>query len=361
MRPRMHGRTFASLVAAVLIFAAPALSWTLDLADGRVRLTLNEGIGRFSLSCQTRAGGVFVPLLASQDPRTTSVSIVVGNKIYRMGESSEFSEKVEKTPAGGRFVWKSSFLQVTESFTFIASTGSSVSDGVRIDLNIRNLSEQDITAGVRYLFDTYLGESSFIHFRTDTMTQLTHELTLTAADKAAYWLSPLSGDADNFGLQMMLSGQGVTVPDRVIFANWKRLSDASWTFDTSSVRNFSLLPYSVNDSAVAQYYDPRAIPRAGDATITIAMGAYAKAGFSAGAAPTQDLSSSLQQSLTAAQTASDVGQAVRVDLQTVDKILARIDAAFAAGATISDDDLAILKSALADLGGRSSRYATNGK
>ena len=66
---------------------------------------------------------MYVPLLAAQDPRTTMLSIVVGNKIYRMGESSEFSEKAERVPGGARFVWKSSFLQVTETFTFIPSAG----------------------------------------------------------------------------------------------------------------------------------------------------------------------------------------------------------------------------------------------
>ncbi len=351
------GAAFFSL----LMLAASAPSWSLDLADGRIRLTLNEGIGRFSLSCQTRgSSGVFVPLLAAQDPRTTTLSIVIGNKIYRMGESSEFSEKAEKTPSGGRFIWKSSFMQVTETFTFIASAGSSVTDGVRIDLRMQNLSEQDMTVGVRYLFDTYLGESSFVHFRTDTLNQVTHEMTLSAADKAAYWVSPLAGDADNFGLQVMLSGQGITVPDRVIFANWKRLSDASWSYETSTVRNFSLLPYSVNDSAAAQYYDPRPIPRAGEATVTLVMGAFSKAGFGA-AAPSTDLSANLQQSLAAAQTSPDTGQAVRTDLSTVDQILARIDAAIAAGATISDDDLAVLQSALKDLDGRVTRYSTTGK
>jgi hypothetical protein len=362
----LNRRAVASALRAALLsllmFAASAPSWALDLADGRIRLTLNEGIGRFSISCQSRgSSGVFVPLLAAQDPRTTAVGIVVGNKIYRMGESSEFSEKAEKTPTGGRFTWKSTFLQVTETFTFIASTGSSVTDGVRIDLSMKNLSEQDITAGVRYLFDTYLGESSFIHFRTNALTQVTHETTLTSADKAAYWVSPLAGDADNFGFQVMLSGQGVTVPDRVIFANWKRLSDASWSYETSTVRNFSLLPYSVNDSAAAQYYDPRPIPRAGEATITIVAGVFAKSGFGAAAASAQDLSTSIQQSLTAAKSASDTGQAVRTDLSTVNQILARIDAAIAAGTTISDDDLALLQSALKDLAGRVSRYSTPGK
>ena len=355
-------RAFGAAIILLLTLAASAPSGALDLADGRIRLTLHEGIGRFSLSCQTRgSSGVFVPLLASQDPRTTSVSIVVGNKIYRMGESSEFAEKTERTAGGGRFIWKSSFLQVTETFTFIASTGSSMTDGIRIDLSMRNLSEQDIIAGVRYLFDTYLGESSFVHFRTDALTQVTHETTLAAADKAAYWVSPLSGDADNFGLQVMLSGQGVTVPDRVVFANWKRLSDASWSYETSAIRNFSLLPYSVNDSAAAQYYDPRPIPRAGESTVTIVLGVNSKSGFGPAAASSQDLSASLQQSLAAAQTAQDTGQALRSDLVTVNQILSRIDAAVAAGATISDEDLALLQGALKDLGGRVSRYSTTGK
>ena len=64
-------------------------------------MTLYQGIGRFSISCLAKGqNGIAVPLLSAQDPRTTTLSVVVGNKIYRMGESSGFSEKVEKIPGG---------------------------------------------------------------------------------------------------------------------------------------------------------------------------------------------------------------------------------------------------------------------
>ena len=167
-------RLLAPAVALFLAIAAcgffPVPAWSLDLADGRIKLTLYEGIGRFSISCLTKGqNGIAVPLLAAQDPRTTTLSVVVGNKIYRMGESSGFPEKVEKIPGGGRITWKSSFLQVTETFTFIASSASPVTDGVRIDIGLKNVSERDANIGVRYLFDTYLGESKFVHFRTDTL------------------------------------------------------------------------------------------------------------------------------------------------------------------------------------------------
>ena len=64
-------RTLCLVVPAALVLAAAPLG-ALDAADGRMRLTLIEGTGRFSISCQTKgSSGVYVPLLAAQDPRTT--------------------------------------------------------------------------------------------------------------------------------------------------------------------------------------------------------------------------------------------------------------------------------------------------
>jgi hypothetical protein len=297
----MRARTLTASLFVAFLFVVIPLS-ALDVADGRIRLSLMEGIGRFVLSCQTSGStGVYVPLLAAQDPRTTVLSIVVGNKIYRMGESSEFSEKAEKVTGGARFTWKSSFIQVTETFTFIAAADSNVSTGVRVDLSLKNLSEQGITAGARYHLDTYLGESRGVHFRTSVLAQVSKELTVTPVDKTTWWESPLAGDPDGFGFQVMTSGAGLTVPDRVVFANWKRLSDSNWAYDTSAARSFSLLPYSVNDSAAAQYYEPRAIPRSGELTITLVMGLFSKAGYSANsagqvaAAPAPDFSTGVRE------------------------------------------------------------------
>ena len=92
---------------------------------------------------------------------------MVGNKVTRLGEGSEFAQSVERTAEGARFIWKSSLLTVTESFSFVASEGSSSANGVRIDVEVKNTSRQTLMVGLRYLFDTYLGEASFLHFRTD--------------------------------------------------------------------------------------------------------------------------------------------------------------------------------------------------
>jgi hypothetical protein len=347
-----------SLCAAMSVLVAPSAR-ALDLTDGRLKLTLHEGIGRFSLSYLNRlAGGAWVPLLSSQDPRTTMLSIVVGNKVYRMGESAEFSEVVEKVGSGARFVWKSSFLQVTEQFSFIPAIGASAATGIRIEIVLRNLSEQELNAGVRYLFDTYLGEAGFVHFRTEAVTQMTRETVLNARDKAAFWVSPLVGDSEDLGLQVMSSGTGITVPDRIVFANWKRLSDSSWSYETSAARNFSTLPYSVNDSAACQFYDPKGIPHGTEASVVLALGAYAKNGYSgAETSAATGLATSIQQSLSAAKSSSDDVTAARADLAAVDRILAAIDASLASGQPMSSEDLALVETALSDIEGRATRFA----
>ena len=69
-------------------------------------------------------------------------------------------------------------------------------------------------------------------------------------------------------------GAGDHPADRIVFANWKRLSDASWSYETSASRDFSLQPYSVNDSAVSQYYDPRLLAPGAQATVTIVLGKF---------------------------------------------------------------------------------------
>jgi hypothetical protein len=228
---------------------------------------------------------------------------------------------------------------------------------------MRNLSEQEISAGARFLLDTYLGEPGNVHFRASDGTQITRERSLAPADKMQWWLSPIAGDPDGFGLQVMTSGDGITVPDRVVFANWKRLSDTSWAYETSGARDFSLLPYSMNDSAAAQYYEPRRIPRSGEATITLVLGLYSKAGYSANAvvpasAPApNDFGAVVQQSLQGGQNAADPGQAARSDLSALNAILNEINAKIGTPGSMPDDELSMIQSALKDLDSRAGRYA----
>ncbi|MGO9410312.1 MAG: hypothetical protein ACLQCB_06115 [Spirochaetia bacterium] len=356
MRAWPGSRAALLCLAGITLLAAAVPLAALELDQGKVKLTLAEDTGRFSLSCLT-AEGTYVPLLSPQDPRTTSLSVVLNSTIFRMGDSAGFSTAVEKTQAGGRFVWKSDFLAVTESFSFVTSTGASGADGIRIDITLKNTSRQDYSAGIRYLFDTWLGESGAVPFSTDTLASIKREATFSGRSLPRYWVSPKTGDPEQLGLQCMVTEDGVTQPDKIVFANWKRLSDAAWGYSTSEARDFSVLPYSKNDSAVAQYYGPRPLAQGTQFTVTIVLGKYNPDGLPATTlAASADFAGAVQQSLAAGKSAPGSPVGLHADLSTVDEILSRVDAALAPGADIGEGDLSLMESAISDLKARVSTY-----
>jgi hypothetical protein len=346
----MTGICRPALLLLLLFSMLGAKLSALELMQGKMKLTLAEDTGRFSLSCRG-AAGTYVPLLSPQDPRTTTLSVVLDSKIFRMGDSAGFARVTEKTPAGARFVWTADFAAITEDFSFVTSVGSTEADGIRIDITLKNTSRQDLTAGIRYVFDTWLGETGPSPFLTDAGTTIKRETTLAGATLPRFWVSPRPGDPEQMGLQCMVTAEGVTKPDKIVFANWKRLSDAAWGYTTSDARDFNLLPYSKNDSAVAQYYGPRPVARGGQLTVTIVMGRYNPAGLPASMAAAGDFARAVQQSLSQGSAASG-GAAEHADLDTLNMILSRVDAALAPGSTIDDADLSVMESALSDLKAR---------
>src|SRR6056297_2281863 len=236
------------IVAPILILfiLIPFSLSALTIDKGRIRLELHERTGRFSLYyLDDIQKEKYVSLLFERDPRTSSTGILLNNRVLTLGSSNEFSQKTEKTVDGARFVWSSPLLKITQSFSFVKSDSTSLVDGIAVRTEVQNLSEQIQSVGVHLLLDTHLGESSDTHFITSdnekiqTETGYTHQMPL-------YWLSPVE-DKEFKGFQSVLKGNNISIPDRVVFSNWKRLSEALWNIEVQSRRNFNLLPYSIND------------------------------------------------------------------------------------------------------------------
>jgi len=264
------------IIFLIILFSIP--STALDFTEGRIKITLHEDSGSFSAYfLEDINSGKYTPFLFDKDPETTVLSIMVDNKIFRMGDSSIFSKEVFSTPAGGKIVWESTVLKVTEEFSFVKSQKSSLSDGFKISLNIENLSDQNNLIGLLYLFDTYLGEEQSEHFILDSGLSVSSEDSYVS-NFPNFWISP-SSESSFSGLQGMIRGPGITVPNKIIFANWKRLQDNLWNYQVKKTRNFNLIPYSINDSAVSMIYNPIKVQSNSSRDVVIVMGAYSNSSF----------------------------------------------------------------------------------
>jgi hypothetical protein len=262
-----------SLLGILLVFSALTPLAAVEIDAGDVRLVLHDGIGRFSL--YTRSPSMeYVPLFVDQDPRTSGMSIVVNEKIYKLGDSAEFSETVERAEGEsmGGFRWRSRILEVVQEFAPVSASESAAAEGVRMTIRIRNRSSNQLSVGLRICLDTYLGEDNLSHFSSDRHQEIRNELTVSGSQMIRYWVSSSAESPGGVGLVCITDGPGVTPPDKIVFANWKRLSDASWDYKTSSSRNFNLMPYSINDSAVCMYYNPVDLPASGSREIVLILG-----------------------------------------------------------------------------------------
>lgn len=342
--------------AFLFLLAIPG-TWALEIKEGKLKLVLHEGIGRFSMYLLTDpAQQGYTSLFVDQDPRTSGLALVVDNKIYKLGEGGEFQESVEKMPGGARFVWSSKRLTVVESFSFAPPADATLPNSLSISIAITNNTDRDVSVGVRFCLDTYLGEGSSSHFQTDRHKEINNELALTRENMVLYWLSLSSKPAGTAGLQSLVSGDAVTVPDKVVFANWKRMSESSWGYDASPARNFSNLPYSINDSAVCQYYDPASLPKQAYRTIRLVLAATTVQAPNGVVESGANLESLRRQSEESNLQSSRSQLSVQGDIRVINGLLLELERKRSAGRVFSDEEIKLMEEIMADIRNRLERY-----
>ncbi|MCX7025793.1 MAG: hypothetical protein NT080_14435 [Spirochaetes bacterium] len=343
------------MIAAALAIAAAADAF--ELREGRIKLVVNEQTARFSLYYLADiTKNVYVPLLYDQEPRTSFPSLSLDGKVFRLGDSAEYRYTIGKGEKEAYIEYRSSFCVVRQTFSFIPSEGSDMTDGIAIRFELENVSDRDITVGIRYLLDTYLGEKNGKHFSVGSRDKLASEYSLSGAFEERKFTTP-SDTATSYAF--MLAGEGVTKPDRVLFANWKRLYDGGWAIDIVPTRDFNLYPYSVNDSAVAVYYEPVKLRKGAIRTVSLLMGIDAPGGFTAKLpdSPTDrepELPSSV---LTSPQSGSvDRSVDVKTDLIAIRELLDRLQMKLNSGETLTPEETAEFLTILERLKKRKESY-----
>lgn len=348
-------------LVCILFILLPAVLSGLTLEQGRLRLVLHEKNGRFSLYyLQDIDKEEYVSLLFQRDPRTSSTGILLNNRVITLGSSNSFSQETTKTSQGAQFSWTSSQIEVRQSFQFVKSSPSSLADGIKIDTIVINKSEDIQSVGVHYLFDTYLGETQDAHFVTSDNEQLESE-TGFSLQPPTYWVSPAAEGEGNFqGYISMLKGSGITLPDKVVFANWKRLSENLWNMQVQGNRNFNLLPYSINDSAVCQFYDPIKLAPGARRTVTAVVGAYTgrplQVDTSATAQTGGDDFDQILSSTKSIDSGKSTQQLVREDLISVNDIISQINSLLSFPEDITDEKIEVIEKSLNNLREKQSQY-----
>jgi hypothetical protein len=345
------------LALLAVVFFLPFLAGAAEFTEGSVRLVLHEETGRFSFySIHENSRGRYEPLFADQDPRTSFLSLTFNDRIYKLGDTSSFRTRLGEDGSKPSFVFESSFLLVTQEFSFIKTPGQDAPNGIAMRITIENRSPQQAQVGARFLLDTDLGEnSSEPPFRTDKHP-VDSEIFFEKGSPEGWWISR-NEQRSLLGSMFGAAAAGEEA-DSLYFANWKRLNDVSWKIPYQQGRNFNLPPYSVGDSAVCYYYEPRPLDRGETCSFTILLAASGEDGFSAQEAAAKpgpgggggggDLAKILTESSIAAQvlktgdgnTGSTAGSREK-DLELIRSLIEQIDGYIASGSATADEIMVI--------------------
>ena len=355
MRPRF----LPVSICILLLLLGGGVGRALEISQGKIKLVIHEQFERFVPYLRTLSEGSgteeWVPLLVDKDPRTSYVTLLVNNDTYRLGSIPGVRGRISKGAEGGMIQWILPDVEVKQTFSFLRSRESSESDAVRIVLDITNLKDTEVSVGVRYTLDTYLGEKSNTPFRTPQLPAITRE-TSFVPDSENWFL--LSEDPERkVGLQLLLRGEGVSSVERVVLANWKRLSDTPWEYSVNPARTFTLLPYSINDSALALYYPVLPLKPKETRRLVTVLGSKGSGTYSAeGSSPTEgpvkiDLESILKASPEEGKPKDPQGR-IRTELSRVEEFIDRISKRVAYSTPISKEEIEAYRKVLEELAKR---------
>jgi len=325
-------RRTSALALAVFLSICASQVFALEAKEGLVKIVVDELNARVSVyRLVDIAKNRYEPFLYDQDPRTTFATLSVDGKQVKLGDASDYRFTVKRTDTGVNVEFRSSFCVVTQAIEFARSSGSALADGVRMGFVLENVSERDAALGIRLLVDTWLGEKSGAHFSTNTSERISAEAEITRSS-GEVWVAT-RGEKAHFMVQ--LAGSGIDSPDRVLLANWKRLADATWAFDPNGQRNFTLIPYSINDSAIALFWEPVAVPRGSVRRIAFAMGSFNENGYAI--AQPRTATEELFEATVLGRGETDPAIGLSTDLVAARDLITRIDFALASGSATADE------------------------
>ena len=323
------------LVFTLILTGVLAHAQTREFNEGRIRLVINEYTGRYSLFYLTNESqNQYEPLFSHQDTRTSFIAVNVNDRIYRLGESSSFKTSVQAQGENPVVVFVSQFLEVKQIFSFIKTSGSPVCDGIKITVQIENISGEQAMVGLRMLIDTSLGEGwGKVPFYTEKQS-VTGEIIIprsagSGASGDKLWFS--RGERASLMGSIVLGGEKNPAPDLLHFANWKKLYDIPWKAVYSQGRNFNMPPYSINDSAVSYYFEPVPLAAGNSLGYSICLGAENPLGFAAESAVVSERD---------------------IDMRLLNNLLEKLDQYLSGLIVMNEEDLAAIEQTISQIKNR---------
>ena len=253
----MYKKFFLVIILLLLPSVIPAatienkhLLVDVDDETGRIYLSTVEG-------CSDILGDERINLLFFDRPPASYTVIYVSNDAFIYGSHrGRFTKRPVTVGKSISAFWENNLISVLQNVQFIQRKSSGIEDGVLITYTIENKTDFPLDTGIRFLFDTSLGEKGKYHFDIPGTGKICYETEFGKNELPDYWLSVGLSEDTSICLRGVIKENVVTSPDKIVFANYKALRESYYYYRIRKKNTFDFPPHSRNDSAVAIYYNP---------------------------------------------------------------------------------------------------------
>lgn len=261
----------------------PVLLPLVTVSNDFIHLEVNPGpseAGRFSI--ETVRGDPTVDtddkkilIYGRPRPWTSFTTIKVDGKNYvfggptrrRAGRGAEYGEMVEppRVEEGGALVTKCRIagLDVTQRLEIAGGPVSGMLDTIRASYTVSNPTDEARRVSLRILLDTLLGSNDGAPFRAGER-DITSEARMSGGEVMDFWVAFDSLEEPGVVARGTLRGEGLTVPDEVVFANWGKLADKVFEVPFEEGKSFQREGEEEMDSATALYWNDREVLPGGE-------------------------------------------------------------------------------------------------
>ncbi len=158
-------------------------------------------------------------------------------------------------------------IQINQTLTLVSNPYSGRADTVQIQYTVTNLDSVAHGVGVRCMLDVMVGDNDAAPYFIPGVGNSNKEQEYTSANMPAYYFAFESSTfaADSLKGLGMLTGFGMTPPDRFLIASWSSIYGTLWDYTVDPAR-------TTGDSATAMYWNPVTLAPSQPSTFVTAYG-----------------------------------------------------------------------------------------
>lgn len=281
----MKKLTVIAALTGILAFTQFASARMLEIENTYIKASVDDASARFSL--ETLQGDPDVPgddnqdLLYKKVPPTSLTTLYINDEPFIFGSAQGyFITRPEVRNNKIVTEWSVKGVVIVQEITLEKNPSTGREDAMRILYKIKNENRRKTEVGLRLLLDTSVGDKKAASFQVPGSGYISTETQFYRRDMPAFWYAFDDNDNPQLRTQAVLSGSGITTPDKLVFASWSRLFDNLWDIGIDASKDMRKSGTGYYDGAVAQYYEPLGLQQNEMMLITAYYGMYGVSFFS---------------------------------------------------------------------------------